>query len=206
MLLQALGDIVGSTGVVGFGLEAVLPHGMEKSLVAHLHDVGAKCTAQISDLFVSQTFQMGDGKFHSFIIVHADIGNPRVGFDIVVIENSRRFAGLKIQHPRVMQGKTESKGTNIIMLQHEHVIVDGTLKLFVNRDNLHFESGRFCHLPKSGDDLVAELMRLFIVQVFHKNTHLFGCIFLSALSGISHFNSSFQNRFSQCFADVRGTV
>ena len=101
LLFQTLGDIIGASRERGIRLQAVLAHGVKKGGMAHLHDMGAKRAAQITDLPVSQRLQTGHGQFHPFIIVDSHISHTRIGHNIVVIQHGGRPGGLKVLHPRV---------------------------------------------------------------------------------------------------------
>ena len=116
---------------------------------------------------------MGDRKLHSLVVIHSHIGNTGVGHDIVVIKNGWGAARLELLHPGILECETKDKGPDIIVLQHEHVVRYRALQLFCYRDDLHVKSGGFRHLPESDDNLIAELMRLLIVQIFYQYTELF---------------------------------
>ena len=54
VLFDTLDNMLGSAGTGGICFQPVLPHGMEKSLVSLLHDIGAQGAAQITDPAVAQ--------------------------------------------------------------------------------------------------------------------------------------------------------
>ena len=84
---------------------------------------------------------MGDGKLHPLIVVHTDIGCSGIGFDIVVIQYSGSTARLKICHPWILKSESKGKRTEIIVLEHEHIIRDGALQLLRYREDLNQKSG-----------------------------------------------------------------
>ena len=65
---------------------------------------------RISDFLVSQQLQMGNGKLHPLVVVHAHIGDVGIGADIVIIKNGGSAACMKILHPGIVQGKAQHKG------------------------------------------------------------------------------------------------
>ena len=79
MFFHALRDIIRTPCMGRIGFQAVLTHGMKKSGVAYLHDVGSQSTAQIADLLMAKFFQSGYSHFHAFIVVDSNIGHVGIG-------------------------------------------------------------------------------------------------------------------------------
>ena len=204
-LFETLCDIKGASCKKRIRLQTVLAQCMKEGLMSDLHDMRSQRSAQISDPFVSKLSEMRESKLHSFVIINYYIGNAGIGYNIIVIEDGRRPACTKIGHPAIGQSEAENKSAGIIVPKHKDVIGNGLLKLFRDRDDLYGISGRFRHLTESKNDIISELVRLFIFDILSQNTQLFVCL-LSAQFCVAHSNGSLQDGFLQSFADIRRAV
>ena len=95
---------------------------------------------------------MGDGEFHAFVVVDSDICHIRICNNIVVIQNGRCSAGLKIFHPRIIQRKSNDKGSQILVLQHKNIVRGAFLQFFSSIYNIYGITGRFCKLAEAEQD------------------------------------------------------
>ena len=137
---------------------------LEECVIAHLHDMGFKRAAQISDFLMPETLEVRDCQFHPFLVVDSDVSDGRIVMDLVVVEHRRGAGRPKVCHPGIVQGKSENKRGGIIVLQHEHVIRLRTLGLCVHRNYFHLISFRFRHLPEAHYDVIGKMMGLLVLD------------------------------------------
>lgn len=87
----------------------MLVHGTEKGSMACLENPGTEGAAQISDLPVSKSGKIRDGKLHSLLIINTYISGGRIPYYIVVEKNSRCAADFKVLNPGSLREKPTTK-------------------------------------------------------------------------------------------------
>ena len=152
-----------------------------------------------------QRFQVLHCQFHTFGIVHTYLGDPGVGADVVIVENGRGFAGFKILHPGIQQGKTQQEAAAVVVLHHIGIVVDVQLELPCQGDQLYLIAGWLGCLTETHQKVIAEILRLAVIHV-HNEHGQFGHIGAAGATGVAHLHCFFQNSLPHCLADVFRTA
>ena len=140
---------------------------------------------------------MADCQIHSLFVVDPDIGCHRVADDMVVVKRCRGVACFQVLHPRFAQRESKQKSPGEIMLQHKCVVGNLALKSYVHRDDGDFAAGRLGGLPESHDNIVGELVGLFIFNIIplYNDAQLPDRFFIAPEFRIAHLYCCFQHLF-----------
>ena len=96
MLCHALGYKIGNTCQSFVMGKSAFFQCLEKGVITLLVNKRPQCAAQVADFLMAQPFQIIHTQAHTLAVAHPHIGHVWVSNNHVVIENSGRFAGLKV--------------------------------------------------------------------------------------------------------------
>ena len=107
--------------------------------------------------------------------------------------------------PYVRKGQPQEQRSGIVVFKHILVVAVVLLGFVVQGNYLHQIPRGLRRFAESYHNIVAKIVGFLAGHVFNKDAKGLGVPFVED-AGVAHLHGSFQNRFSQCFANVCRTV